>query len=387
MSTRLSLSHMLRRHLGLIDFTLAASRRRLSRNLILLGVYTLLVFLLASVMFFAHAIRREAAVMLEGAPEITVQRLVMGRHDLVPLSYLDRLGTIRGVQTMEGRLWGYYFDRGTGANYTLMVPGRAAAGVQLEKGETILGEGVARLRGAVTGRIMALTSPTGHPMVLRIRDILKNQSALVSSDLILVSEADFRAFFDLPPDVYTDLVLSVRNPREIATIVGKAAYKLPDARFVTREDILKTYEAIFSWREGVLLSLLISSILAFSLLVFDKASGLSGEEKREIGILKAVGWDTGDIVAMKLWEGALLSLLAFLAGTLLAYGHVFELDAALLRPVLQGWAVLYPRFSLTPVIDIVQLATLAAFTVLPFTFATIIPIWRAAITDPEEVMR
>ena len=53
MSTRFSLSHMLRRHLGLIDFTLAASRRRLSRNLILLGVYTLLVFLLASVMFFA----------------------------------------------------------------------------------------------------------------------------------------------------------------------------------------------------------------------------------------------------------------------------------------------------------------------------------------------
>ncbi|WP_319529715.1 FtsX-like permease family protein [uncultured Cohaesibacter sp.] len=378
---------LFRRHLGLIDFCLAASRRRLSRNLILLGVYALVIFLLASVMFFSHAIRREAAVLLDEAPEITVQRLVMGRHDLVPMSYLDRLGKIRGVQTIEGRLWGYFYDRGTGANYTLMVPASDRPGLSLDPGQTIVGEGVARLKGLVEGRFLPLTSPTGKPMVLRIKDILDAHSALVSSDLVLVSEADFRRFFDLPDDVYTDLVLSVRNPREVATVVGKASYKLPDARFVTREDILKTYEAIFSWREGLMLALLGTSLLAFAIFVFDKASGLSGEEKREIGILKAVGWDTGDILAMKFWEGALMSLMAFLLGTLAAYAHVFFLDAGLLKPVLQGWGVLYPTFSLTPAVDGLQLATLAFFTIVPFTAATIVPIWRAAITDPEQVMR
>ncbi len=377
----------IRRQLNLIDFTLAAMRRRLGRNVVLFAVYVLVTFLLASVMFFSHAIRREASLMLADAPEITIQRLVMGRHDMVPLSYLDKLGRIRGVRSAEGRLWGYFYDRGTKANYTLMVPGKGATDLKLEKGQTILGEGVARLRHAQMGRILALSSPTGKPLVLRIKDILTSDSALVSSDLVLVSEADFRTFFNLPQEVYTDLVLKVRNEREVPTIVGKVSYHLPDARIVTRDDILRTYEAIFSWREGLLLALLGTSIIAFTIFVFDKASGLSGEEKREIGILKAIGWDTSDILAMKFWEGAVVSGLSFLVGTVAAYIHVFLLDAQMLKPVLQGWGVLYPDFTLPPAIDGLQLATLAFFTIVPFTIATIVPIWRVAITDPEQVMR
>ena len=252
------------------------------------------------------------------------------------------------MRSAEGRLWGYFYDRGTKANYTLMVPGKDATGLKLEKGQTILGEGVARLRNAQKGRILALSSPTGKPLVLRIKDILTSDSALVSSDLVLVSEADFRNFFNLPQDVYTDLVLKVRNEREVPTIVGKVSYRLPDARIVTRDDILRTYEAIFSWREGLLLALLGTSIIAFTIFVFDKASGLSGEEKREIGILKAIGWDTSDILAMKFWEGAVVSGLSFLVGTVAAYIHVFVLDAQMLKPVLQGWGVLYPDFALPP---------------------------------------
>jgi ABC-type lipoprotein release transport system permease subunit len=59
----------------------------------------------------------------------------------------------------------------------------------------------------------------------------------------------------------------------------------------------------------------------------------------------------------------------------------------LLQPVLKGWAVLYPSFSLTPKIDGLQVATLFLFTVLPYTAATLVPIWRAATTDPDTVMR
>lgn len=377
----------IKRQRYLIDFTLSSLSRRLGRNVTLFLVYGLVIFLLASVMFFSHAIRREAAQMLEGAPEITVQRLVMGRHDMVPLSYLDAIGDIRGVRRAEGRLWGYFFDRSSFANYTLMVPGSDRKGLSVEQGQAVIGEGVARMRGVKKGGFLFLSSPTGKLFKFRIKDILPAETALVSSDLVLISETDFRAFFVLKPDVYTDLVLSVRNAREVETIVGKASYKLHDARFVTRNDILRTYESIFSWREGIMLALLGASIVAFAIFVFDKASGLSGEEKREIGVLKAVGWETSDILAIKFWEGALVSLFAFLVGVLAAYGHVFFFDAGLLQPVLQGWGVLYPRFSLLPSIDGLQLATLAFFTIVPFTAATIVPIWRAAITDPEQVMR
>ena len=68
----------------LIDFTLSSLLRRTGKNLGLLLVYTLIVFLLASVMLFTHALRSEARQVLEGSPEIILQRMVAGRHDLIP---------------------------------------------------------------------------------------------------------------------------------------------------------------------------------------------------------------------------------------------------------------------------------------------------------------
>jgi len=218
-------------------------------------------------------------------------------------------------------------------------------------------------------------------------DTLSHDSALVSADLMLITEQDFRDFFGLEPDVYTDISVSIRNEREIATIIAKAEKVMPKARFVTRADISRTYQKLFDWREGLLVTLAIAAILAFGIFAAEKASGLSAEETREIGILKAIGWDTGDVIAMKLWEGALVSVGAFLTGAVAAYVHVFLGGAGLFAPVLKGWSVLYPDFALTPQIDVLQLTTLFLVTVLPYVAATLVPIWRVATGDPDQVMR
>jgi ABC-type lipoprotein release transport system permease subunit len=371
----------------LVDFTMASLLRRKGRNFILFSVYTLIIFILGSVMLFSHAIRREAALMLENAPQITVQTISMGRHAPISGENLKYLGKIRGVRRAEGRLWGYFFDQASRANYTLMAPSKHDPAHHLEPGEAMIGQGVARARHLPPGKPLFLLSPSGKMFKFRVIKTLSPASEIVSSDLVLIPGEDFRKFYQIKQGVFTDLALSVRNAREIDKIVEKASRKMPNARFITRRDILRTYEAIFSWREGLLLALLGASIIAFAIFAFDKASGLSADERREIGILKAVGWETGDVLAMKFWEGAIISLGAFFTGILLAYGHVFFFNAGLLEPVLKGWAVIYPRFTLTPAIDGLQIATLAFFTIIPYTAATIIPIWRAAIADPDMVMR
>jgi ABC-type lipoprotein release transport system permease subunit len=373
----------LQRQKYLIDFTLSSLLRRRAKNAGLLLVYTLIVFVLASVMLFTHALRHEAVHVLAEAPEIVLQRMVAGRHDLVPASYLDRIGEVRGVQKKAGRLWGYFYDPAVRANYTLMVPPTDAPA----SGEAVIGAGIARARGLSIGDFVTWRGSDGQPHTLRIVRLLDSDSELVSSDLVLVSEDFFRGFFGVPPGRFTDLALSVRNPREVRKVAEKLTLLLPDARPILREEILRTYDAIFAWRQGVVYVLLVGSVLAFVVFAWDKASGLSAEERREIGILKAVGWETGDVIRMKFWEGALVSLTAFLLGYVAAYVHVFFASAALFEPVLKGWAVLYPHFQLTPTIDGLQLATLFFFTVFPYTVATIVPIWRAAITDPDTVMR
>jgi ABC-type lipoprotein release transport system permease subunit len=373
----------LRRQGYLIEYTLATMARRPGKQLALLLVYALIVFLLASVMLFTQSLRMEAAQVLTGSPEVILQRLVAGRHDLMPADYLERIGRIRGVSAKYGRLWGYFYDPAVRANYTLMVPPDR----QIAPGTVAIGAGIARARGLGVGDWISLRSAAGEPFALKVADLLDSRTELVSADLMLIGAGDFRRFFGIPADRYTDIVLSVRNPREVRKVAEKLALALPDTRPILREEVLRTYDAVLGWRQGMVFVLLVGAVLAFVIFAWDRASGLSAEERREIGILKAVGWETGDVIRMKMWEGAILSAGAFLLGYLLAYVHVFYLSAGLFEPVLKGWAVLYPDFRPVPFVDGLQVATLFCFTVFPYTAATLVPIWRAAITDPDTVMR
>jgi len=217
--------------------------------------------------------------------------------------------------------------------------------------------------------------------------VLAHESELVSADLVLMNEADFRRFFAYPDGHYTDIALWVANPLDVRNVGVKLLGTLPDSRPILREEVLRTYESVFNWREGLLLAVLVGALLAFLIFAWDKAAGLTAEERREIGILKAVGWETSDVLLMKAWEGGLISLTAFSFGYVAAHLHVFYLGAPLIEPVMKGWSVLYPRFRLAPQVDELQLATLFLLTVLPYTAATLVPIWRAASTDPDSVMR
>ena len=367
----------------IIDFTLSSLLRRKGRNAALLVVYTLVVFMLASVVFFVQAIKREASIILKDSPDMIVQKMSAGRHELIPVSYLEPIRSTRGVIAARARLWGYYYDPVVGANYTLMVPEDSGP----PAGSIVIGQGVSRVRLAQAGDSLEFRSHDGSLIEMDVVGTLPRESELVSSDLILVSEQDFRRIFGTPDGLATDLVVRVKNPKELPTVAVKTAGLLPDTRQILKDELYRTYDAVFSWRGGMMLVILSGSLLAFIILAWDKASGLSSEERREIGILKAIGWETSDVLLMKFWEGMAISLSSLLVGVILAYAHVFFTSAALFEAALKGWSVLYPEFRVTPYVDFSQLVILFFLAVIPYTVATIIPSWRAATVDPDSVMR
>jgi cell division protein FtsX len=371
------------KHLHVLDFTLSSFLRRRGKNGALILVYTLVVFLLASVMFFTQAVKREAAAVLRGAPEVVVQRMMAGRHDLLPAAHLEEIRGLRGVASVQGRLWGYYYDAVFGANYTLMVP----ADREVEPGTLVVGPGLVRSSMASVDNILPFRTYEGQLVSYVIADLLPGDAELVAADLILMAEQDFRDLFGFPEGLFTDAVVAVRNPAEVNTVAKKIAKLLPDTRPIVRDEILRTYETVFSWRGGILMFVLAGSLLAFVIFAWDKASGLSEAERREIAVLKAIGWETGDVILMKSWEGLAVSLTSFLLGAVLAYAHVFFGSSAFLAPVLKGWSVLYPDFRLVPHVDAYQLAALFFLCVVPYTVCTIVPTWRAATVDPDAVMK
>jgi ABC-type lipoprotein release transport system permease subunit len=366
-----------------LDYTLSSLLRRKGKNLSLLFVYSLVIFVLCSTMFFSSAIRKEAAEILKDSPEIVVQRVMGGRHDLIPVEYVERIRSIRGARSVKARLWGYYYHPAARSNYTIMTPEDFSHGDDAIE----VGNGVLRTWGTAQGNRLYFKAQDGETLILNAVRAFDGETDLVTSDLILMSERTLRKISGIPDGFATDITLKVRNSKEWQTVAEKIVELLPDTRPILREEVLRTYSSLFDWRSGYIVVLLGGAVLAFFIFAWDKATGLSGQEKTEVGILKGLGWDTSDILATKFWEGTTISLTAFLLGVIAAYCHVFLASAPLFEHAFKGWAVLYPEFRLQPAVNAFQVAVLFFLTVVPYTFITIVPTWKAAITDPDVVMR
>ncbi len=389
----------IRKHRNILDYAIQSLLKRKFKNAGIIIVFTLVVFAISSIVFLSYSLKQEAHMIFKNSPELVVQKMLAGRHELISARIMNDIMKIPGVSGVEPRYWGYYYDSGVKANYTVI--GISASGIKnnrllsgrmplpQEKNAAAIGRGVAdaRVIRKDIGSALYLQASNGKWMNFNITGIFASESEIITSDLIVISETDFKALVNMPADAATDLAVHVSNESETPTVAKKIKERFPDSRPILRDEMMRTYDALFGWRSGLAITLFTGALAAFIILAWDKATGLSAEEKHEIGVLKAIGWEISDVLEMKFWEGLVISLASFLCGTIFAYIHIFFTGASFLAPALKGWSVIYPEFRLTPFIDFYQIAILLALTVVPYIASTIIPSWKASITDPDTVMR
>ena len=385
------------KHLNVLDYTIKSLLRRKFKNAGIVLVFTFVIFISGSVLFLVHSFKQEALLILKGSPEVIIQRMMAGRHEMIDVERSGQILKIPGVSGAVPRYWGYYYDGVVKANYTVMAADETlSSGNRLLRGRlpgkdegntAAIGRGISKAWFIDVDSEITMQSAFGKPLTFKVVGVFESDSDLLSSDLIVVSRSDFRKLFAVPDGVATDIVVSVRNETEAPVVARKIRERFPDTRPILRSEIIRTYDAVFGWRSGLILTLFSGALVAFMILAWDKATGLSADEKKEIGILKAIGWETSDILEMKFWEGLVISLTSALSGIILAYVHVFFFGSSFFGPALKGWSVIYPDFRLTPFINTYQIVTLVTLTVVPYIASTIIPSWKAAITDPDEIVR
>lgn len=389
---------MLEKHLNILDYSLAALWRKKLKSAGVLTIFSVVIFLIASFQLTTSSLTETAIRFLDTAPEITIQKMTAGRQESIPLSYIEKLKPVFGIRKIVPRIWGYHFDESNGANYTILavdamsLPEGSKVGLVVDtgmlpaQGEAVVGRGVAQAMQLADRKVFSLFRPDLTLQAFRLKGIFTEISDLLTYDTIFMNGADGRDFFGIPDSLATDLCVSVANPEEIATIAKKIAAVLPDTRVLTRAQILKTYRAVFGWRSGFASVCLLTALTAFIIFAWDKASGLTPEERKEIAILKIVGWQTADILAMRFWEGFIVSFLSFLIGYSLAFIHVLYFDAGLFKPILVGWSIIRPPLSLAPAFALDDTLLIFSLTVFPYLAATIIPSWRGAIIPPDSAM-
>lgn len=385
------------RHRRIFAFAVSTLLQSWARNLSVVCVYASLVALIASLLLFVGALRLEARQLLRDAPELTVQRLRGGRHDLIPVDRVEEIRRIRGVGDVHPRLWGYAFDPPTETTFTLwgaesvprssLVFEEGGSPSAEAGGECVVGQGVAETRFLGIGDRLPLKGADGQLFAPRVVGIFTTASAVLTNDLVVIPERLIRGIFAMDDGSATDIAVRVHNPNEVATVARKIQEMWPDVRTISREQILRTYDAVFDWRGGIWGALLLASIAAFAILVWDKASGMSAEEHRMVGVLKAVGWSSREVLELKVWEGMILSLVSCLTGLIVAQVHLLWLDGALFSRLLRGWSVIFPELDMKLHLDPFALSLCLTLAVVPYVVASLLPVWRLAVTDPDSIIR
>jgi ABC-type lipoprotein release transport system permease subunit len=229
-------------------------------------------------------------------------------------------------------------------------------------------------------------TPEGNFKKVKIDQTLPSQTNLIANDMIIMPIDLAREIFGLGEDEVTDITFNVPNDAEWDNIISKLHLLFYDVRVVEKREIKKAYENLYNYKGGLFLILYLVTMATFMLILYQRYSMVYSTERKEIGILRAVGWSIKDILKLKFYETAVVVLVSFIVGVVLAYWYVFVLHAPLLSQIFLGGANLPNHIEFVPVLEFGLLGSIFLFYAIPFLAAALIPAWKIAVTPPKEAM-
>lgn len=373
----------------------------------------------SSVAFLSDGLAREGALSLKYAPDLTVQSIQDGRQTLISTNYVSHiLSAAPGVGGILERIWGYGnvgntlivvvgLDLDNPATNFQVVPELSnitidlSSAYPLEGGRfldsqsndsVVLGRGVADLLGADVGTVLSILTESNEIKRYNIVGIFNSESSIYNADMILMNLNTAREFFKVPDDKVTDLMVYVTpvdaaDKPALVNIVARQITELPNCRVLTKDILLDAQEKTYGDRSGFFSVVWYIILIAVSIIVFNQTIVVGHESKFEVGLLKALGFSTSDIIQVRLVESLVLGAFAGAIG--LTVGILFDsiFGAPILRDFMLGWANLYPSFPVPLYISAQTVLFTFAVTIIPVLFATVVPSWVNATVDPDLAMR
>lgn len=374
-----------------------------SKHLAIFVISIFIVFLISSVLFIKNSLQKEIFSTLENQSDFIIQQTNGSKIVNTPISWIDDFSSINGVTNTQQRVYGQYyflpeniyftivgvdlFEENTNKKLNELLKSLNISNF-LENDSMIIGDGVKK----IFDKYHYFDSydfklPNNDLKTIKIFNSLPKDLNLVANDLIIMDINLAKEILNIKENESTDIVLNVPNNLERQNVKEQLLLEHSNIRILQKDELKKGYENMFNYKGGIFLILFVVVLFTFILILYQRYSMISSTDKKEIGILKAVGWSIKDIIKLKIMENFIVGFMAYIIGVVFSYIFVFILNAPILKHIFIGFSNMQNDFIFNPNIEINSLITLFLFFMIPFLSAILIPVWKVAVLDSTKSMK
>lgn len=332
-------------------------------------------------------VREQARVSVDEGPDLLVTGYEHGRNAGVSEALVAEVRKIPQVAAARGRIVGRVDLEEKLVTLVGLeeIPAREAP----QPGEMWIGASVAGEMGLKAGQLLAIADQ--QMATFRITRVLPVEAGLASARLAVVALADAQTLYATPGRV-SDVQIWTR---EAQGMVGDpnliAAFQLRmtgvPLRIQTRKLVRDYVDRGFTLKGGTFLALYVVALaVGIPALLVTSGFGMS-TRRREVALLKMVGFSLLDLLEMAAWEVLAIALVAALSAFAAAWVWVRAFNGALIAPFFiaeleHGTLALVPAsFGPGP------LAVAFAVALAMLASGVIVTTWRSASASPAEVLR
>jgi ABC-type lipoprotein release transport system permease subunit len=355
----------------------------------------------------SKGIEEDARASIRFGPDLYVSGQQFGRSVPIPLTAIAEIRKIDGVIAVTPRIVGRVVlgkdneeavlvgmprDRFPGS--ITCVEGGLPEGTEIN--ELVVGTELARrLKLHVGSMIPPFYHNVHGERLSQVVGIFKSDVSLWQAKLVFTTFESAAAIFN-QEGLATDLLVDCRpgydepvrttilRTLSFPSSVGKG---MIGPRVVAREDLQAILPGGLLHREGIFnLHFVFAFVLGMLAVLVTSGFGLS-ERRREIGILKATGWQTDEVLLRSIIESFLLGLAGASLSLLAAFVWLKWLNGYWIAGIFLAGVDKAPGFTVP--FRLTPLPSLLAFLLglVMIMTGTVYSSWRAATVTPREAMR
>ncbi|MBM4072991.1 MAG: FtsX-like permease family protein [Planctomycetes bacterium] len=377
------------------------------RSAVTAGAVTVVLLPYLVCLGLSHGLRLEAESSIQLGADLYVSGIQFGHKVPIPLVAKSQIERIDGVTEVVPRIVGAIaIGRNRESAVVVGMPvDRFATGASFLEGrlpgqnsvnELVLGSELAhRLNLKLDSRIPPFYQNAQGEKVSSVVGIFRPDAPVWQANLILTTLTTAAAIFN-QEGLVNDFLVYCRPGYEDhvrAKVLETVSYRAqgssggPRPMVIQRTDLTAVLPTGLLGQQGVF-ELHFVLVFAVGILVVLVTSGLGlSERRREIGILKATGWQTDEILFRSLVEGCLLSLAAAALAIVLGLVWLRVFNGFWIAGVFLYGAGVSPAFRVPFVLAPAPALLTVLIALVVVMTGSIYSTWRAATASPAEAMR